>query len=104
MTKTKIMPLYRRWMKTKKIEGAYEHCSPNGLCCSVIGTDKELSELLARIRPDQEERNLLEDEGFETTFWGSGYKEKCPFNRVSSDFTPLRQNLVLLMAAMNNEL
>lgn len=90
--KTKIfLPKYYEWMKTMDIDGS-------GLCCCF--TKKRHQRFINAITPTLEDIYDLSNEGLSTICWGIG--EKYEYGRPT--FTPLRQNLVLLMAALNNEL
>lgn len=46
----------------------------------------------------------LEQENLSTVYWGSGLSIDAPIQERRYKFTPLRQNLVLLLAAINEEL
>ena len=52
--------------------------------------------------PDHFEEAELREEGLSTSYWASG-KGFYDWDRVCT-FTPLRQTITLLMAAINNEL
>lgn len=81
---------YQNWM----IDGSMPH---NGLC-NCYGDD-EHDELMDLISPSVQDKSKLLREDKDALFWGS---DSLSENRYV--FTPLRQNLVLLMAALNNEL
>lgn len=68
-----------------------------GLCNVFFAT--EHWQILETIRPTIEDLKRLKKHGHNTNYWGSGSAET-----KMGEFTPLRQNLVLLMAALNNEL
>lgn len=81
---------YQNWMIDGKM--------PNNGLCNHYG-DYEHLELMTFISPNSKEKDELFWQNNSHLFWGSdSHKE----NRYV--FTPLRQNLVLLMAALNNEL
>jgi hypothetical protein len=70
-----------------------------GLCNALGGTLLELFEPTA-----SDEKELIK-EGLSALYWASGYPtdSKYDLQRWHS-FTPLRQTIVLFMAAINNEL
>lgn len=82
----------------------------NGLCACAEGylIDKEIFEL---VTPTDEDFKALLRHGFIAVenggYWGSGTllhnNETQPDERVLA-FSPLRQTIVLFMAALNNEL
>ncbi len=86
MEKEEYLPLYFKWMKTGQIP-------TEGLCRYFEGEDPLF--------------NLIDPEnGSGETYWGcdkygKGGDYRCATAKV---FGPLRQNVILLMAAMNNEL
>lgn len=70
----------------------------SGLC--VVANRKNISgKLLEKFEPTNEDRIQLFEEGKNRTYWGSD-STLCR----RGVFTPLRQNIVLFMAAMNGEL
>lgn len=86
----KYLPLYEKWMESGKI--------PTWGLCSFFEKD----ELFKLIDPEN---------GKGITYWGFPEASMCQFDyypdfleRQHYEFTPLRQTVVLLMAAMNNEL
>jgi hypothetical protein len=82
--KTKYLDFYNKCMETGKIP-------TNGLCLC-FKNDK----LFALMDPDNGER---------LSYWGFDRdKFASPMESVWFEFTPTRQNAVLLMAAMNDEL
>jgi len=91
----KYLPLYYRWCKVK--EGTHEH-----YLCNAFGHEDEYLKL---VTPSKGEVYKLWEEGHATFAWATG-----SFDEIHSDyksrhhFTPLRRNILLLMAAMNNEL
>lgn len=89
MKKKKYLPFYYEWIKTGKM-------SDDGLCY-IFGQDY----LFKLFIPNPEEELELERNLLPTIFWGKGTIDGL-YN--GGGFSPLRQNIVLLMAAMNNEL
>jgi hypothetical protein len=76
---------------------------PNFGLCNVFdnGLDNDLFELL---KPTPEDKAEIISEGLSTSAWGSGLPTPSDVDGLLTKFTPLRQNIVLLMAALNNEL
>lgn len=72
---------------------------PNAGLCSCRELDQNL---LSLFEPSIYELARLRETGFNYVWWASGSKYSSR-NRVFK-FRPLRQTIVLLMAAMNNEL
>ena len=68
----------------------------NGMCQHL---PIEFQEIMA---PDGDEDKELLNEGFCDAYWGSGLPRNHEDERKL--FTPLRQTLILFMAAMNGEL
>jgi hypothetical protein len=83
-SESKYLKLYYEWMESERIP-------TNGLC-SYFGTTDELFSL---IDPDRGECLI---------YWGHEEEFLVSMDRTWHEFTPLRQNVVLLMAAMNGEL
>jgi hypothetical protein len=82
-SESKYLKLYYEWIKTGVIPS-------NGLC-SIFCHD----ELFQLIDPERGDR---------ITYWGHEAENTVCDIEKWYEFTPLRQNVVLLMAAMNNEL
>lgn len=80
-----------------KIPYCYGHYN-GGLCGIAYNSDLIDKQLLELFQPTPE--NTLEYEISPTGYWGY---DMIGFN-YSTEFTALRQNIVLFMAAMNNEL
>jgi hypothetical protein len=101
MKKKMYLPLYEEWMKTGKLP-AY------GLCYSFGDIDGNKyyqiqHELLSIFEPQEfEEYPYIKEDYVWRCFWAAD-GETNGRNHMS-EFTPLRQNIVLFMAAMNNEL
>ena len=75
------------------------HIRPcDGLCRTVrdLGLDMEMFNLF---EPTKEDNDWLTWEEHSKTYWGSGTKDPA-FGK----FTPLRQTIILFMAAMKGEL
>jgi hypothetical protein len=89
--KTKYLPLFYEWAETGVLPSG-------GLCFSL----PEHDDLFMLFYPGKAKHNA---------YWGYDGKNRivweivCDFDeRVARQFTPLRQNIVLFLAAMNNEL
>ena len=81
----------------------------NGLCgCADAAYVDNV--LLLLLSPTDEDMEDLRLEGKYTGYWGSDYYinpgliTTSEYAGLATDFTPLRQNVVLFMAAINNEL
>lgn len=101
MARKKFRPhldFYNKFAESKVMPGAFVYAKPSGLC--FLSTHNYLKgDLLDLFEPTDEDDKWLEWEGFDRTWWAS--ENKDPMLGV---FTPLRQTIVLFMAAMNNEL
>lgn len=54
---------------------------------------------------DKEKFDLFSEGQYDRNYWGHEDAEiSFSFHRLRSEYTPLRQTIVLLIAAMNNEL
>jgi len=94
----KYLEMYKEWAKTGELprNGGYSHIITGGLC-SLIDKDK-----LYPLHPISGDYAKLQCEDCSTAYWASGipgYSKKDPYK-----FTPLRQNIVLFLAAMAGEL
>lgn len=92
----KYLPLYYKCMETGELP-------IDGLCNYLIveGGDIQL------MYPTCEDFDNLRFEGKPTTYWASyeGYEDDRKTRGIRMyGFTPLRQTIVLFLAAMNNEL
>lgn len=75
------------------LQGAY-----TGLCQAAMWGPINSEILDKYIAPRYREKKALEREGLDSIYWGSG---EC--GPAYGKLTPLRQNLVLIMAAINEE-
>lgn len=88
----------------------YEKCVVNmkmpgdGLCICANDGDISADILTEYFEPTQGERNHLIDQGLSTWYWASGLNRRTNYSDIAYTFTPLRQTIVLFMAAINNEL
>lgn len=103
----KHAPLTLKAMKQKKYLDLYYEWMELGLpgsgLCNIFGYMQGMDELFDLMRPENDELETSPAWGY----WGmdgEGDFENDDNIRNGSDFTPLRQNIVLLMAAMANEL
>jgi hypothetical protein len=92
--KKKYMKFYKECVESNRLPNG-----ASGLCESLKSADSELFSLLT---PTQDDSFDLIHEGKSATFWGSYLPRDHP--KCTKYFTPLRQNIVLLLAALNNEL
>jgi len=91
MRKNKYLPTYLPF---------YYECIETGYIprlglCSIFGIDQSFRLLC----PTSDDYDQLQEDGLPMVYWGKGGWEYS-----ASDFSPLRQNIVLFMAAMNGEL
>lgn len=96
----KHLDFYYECMATGRLKEAYG----SGLCGNALYfyIDKKLLDLFT---PTAEDEKTLDDEGCSIGWWGY----EVPLFKSSVDerlhsFTPLRQTIVLFMAAINGEL
>lgn len=96
--KESYLELHKRLMKqgVRTIAGRVK-C---GLCCTRFNDewlkfDNSFNDIFA----GGETPNISRLQGHDMAFWGSGYKSP----RLG-EYTPLRQNIILLLAAVNGEL
>lgn len=91
----KYLKLYKEWAAKGEIP-LVSGKGYNGGLCAIFGKDKQFKLL----------KPLTEDELETRPIWGywgcDGYS--LGVFELSVEFTPLRQNIVLLMAALNGEL
>ena len=86
----KYLELYKRWAKNGEIPLCIDSGLCGGLCGSILYKDHEFRELFASGQS-------------KFTYWAMGFNCKSEYE-VMFDFNPIRQNIVLFLAAMNNEL
>lgn len=86
----RALDYYHKWLETNNVGF--------GLCCSPIGKFEEFR----LVSPTNDDIDILHNEALSLAFWGSGLSQHA-LDRDTS-FTPLRQNLVLLIAALREEL
>jgi hypothetical protein len=90
----KFLTLYSRWSSTGLLPDI-------GLCNSV---PYELKDVLNDFGPTKEEIEELASEGLSKGCWGSGLPLiEDNADRRFYEFTPLRQTIILLCAALNGE-
>lgn len=80
----KYLSLYHKWMNKKSFP----------FLCNYFGDDK----FLALLRPTCEEKGTHKAEGYGWNAWGILQTDRSDYPSA------LRQNIILFMAAMNNEL
>ncbi len=95
MSKTpRFIDLYYEWITIGKLPD-------EGLCNSV---PKVLRGSLEQLTPTTEDFYDMYKERMDTAFWDSEMRTDDNYYVCCSDFNPLRQNIILLCAAINNEL
>jgi len=103
MKKKKYLPLYYKWMEAGRMLAGHNR-ETSGLCdyFKDLHNGNECDELFELMKPTEEDFEELKREGKSCYTWAS----ELPFGIKGEfyTFTPLRQNIVLLMAAMNGEL
>lgn len=97
--KTPYLDFYKECMKTGEITNRNSDWKECGLCYSPVG-----GELLKEFKPLKDEEYGGGE--YNHAFWGSGLPFTSKKNRrlCERGFTPLRQTIVLFMAAMEGEL
>ena len=98
-TEKKYLEYYKKAMKTGKLLNINNHYCPNGLCGEFDGCDE-----MNLFEPTREDYKELSRQGLCTAYWASGLPYEYPMSTLDSCFSPLRQNIVLFLAAMNEEL
>jgi hypothetical protein len=84
-----------------------KHNGENTGLCGSATTLRIDNELLKLFEPNKEECEQLVEENTSSSWWGYGIHYHDPAYSTTQrhhGFTPLRQTIVLFMAAMNNEL
>ncbi len=92
--KPKYLKIYYEWMKEERLPHGH------GLCREFWDNVNDKPQtFLEMVSPTDRDIKILDNKYSHTEYWGSD-----SVYRLEGVFTPLRQNLVLLMAALNNEL
>lgn len=104
-----MSPVFGRDFKTKSmrlIDLHKEWCEFGGITnsglCTSIDERKDLKTLSIYFEPTFDESKQLIIDGFDEVYWGSGLPNG--HEDEMKTYTPLRQTIVLLICAMNNEL
>lgn len=95
-TKTKYLKLYYEWMKTGRITDQIGAQGSGGLCNTEIQY-----EALKIFTPELGDSVVP---GLMSSYWASDSTNLADIQGNGYAFGPTRQNIVLLLAAMNNEL
>jgi hypothetical protein len=91
----KLIELYKEWMEKGEIPG-------NGICWSI---PEEYLKDIRLFQPTCEEELQLFQKGLSSVYWGSGvHISKTTLYNLKHKFTSLRQTIVLLICAMNDEI
>lgn len=88
-----FLELYKKWIENELLP-------ENGLCLCV---PDELIKTLDLFNPDYDEILDLTRENIACVYWGSGMSISSNDIKRRRGFTPLRQTIVLLCAALNGE-
>jgi hypothetical protein len=97
-TKNKHLAYYEKCMESGTLQ-SFQGGIPNGLCNDYF-IDQEILRLFLPTLQDYEK---LEEQGLCGEYWASGLPVDTDLT-IHSAFTPLRQTIVLFMAAINGEL
>ncbi len=101
--KKKYLTLYQKWIKSNRIDPMKGYLGVYNGMCNLFAED-ELFDLFVPTVADEE---VLMKEDLELSYWGYGgnYEDFAKDHiKVASEFTSLRQTIVLFMAAANGEL
>lgn len=98
--KGKHLAFYEECMETGNLKYGNSRIG-SGLCQSARDGYID-SALLSRFVPTEEDEDFLDAEHLSTGWWGSGLDWQD--SKKYTSFTPLRQTIVLFMAAINGEL
>jgi hypothetical protein len=88
----KYLELYKDWRIGGKIP-------KEGLCASL-----NFPKRLEMFEPTREDAEKLQKKNMSTAYWGSGMTIYSNDKLRYYSFTPLRQTILLFLAAINNEL
>lgn len=97
-TEPYYLKYYALWMEAGRITERHPCRTTGGLCSSEIGTEGDLCLFI----PDDED-DCKHPDGYWAYDELAGDLQPSLFQR-QYEFTPLRQTIVLFLAAMNNEL
>lgn len=96
--KTKYLELYYEWMEKGEVIETPHTYTYGGLCSTELFNSKDFWDLF---KPEDTERVGVHQHAY----WAAGVRFKTAKNRkCTHGFTPLRQTIVLFLAAMNGEL
>lgn len=87
------LELHKEWMEEGEL--------PCGGLCNFFSYGPTVLTMPQELIPTKQERGLLKKEGFCSVYWASGLPDG--HEDENTGYTPLRQTLVLLMAALNGE-
>lgn len=92
-------------MKDKRFLKFYKRCARYGLIPNhgLCTCDLDLY-TLALVTPSLDDVKELMDNNLSVSYWGSGLANDTNIELLRYKFTELRQNIVLLCAAINDEL
>jgi len=91
----KLIDLHKEWMEKGQT-------SENGICNEVLKFQGKYYNEMQLLRPTYNDFNKISDENNCVVFWGAGLSSDN--QEICKAYTPLRQTIVLLICAMNNEI
>lgn len=95
----KYLDFYKKCIRTGRTKDDPTTYTYGGLCSIVIGYDVQMF-----FSPTAGDLRTLSQEGYDPNYWASGMSpEDCLKDGVEFQFTPLRQNIVLFLAAIHGE-
>ncbi len=90
-----FIELHNEWIESGRMPNS-------GLCICLSGKMK--TQLFDLFKPTEEELLHLVWDGFSSGYWASGVPLDADSDTRYNVYTELRQNIMLLLAAMNGEL
>jgi len=91
----KFIDYYKEWMETDL---------PKAGLCNSLPSNLYKSKAFNLVKPTVKDLAKLGEKGYSSLFWGSDINLYSPFYQRYSRFNELRQTLILLAAAINDEL
>lgn len=98
----KYLKLYEKFEKAGRVFSVHhEDAIGNGLC-DHLGVDHPKFRLFHPT--DEDRQRLLYKKGHGSTWWASDLHWSASFSAQGSNWSNTRKNIILFLAAMNNEL